>query len=74
MLNYLDFGILIVYVLMIIKVGCGSAYFQKRKATPEEVRKNLLERCEIFSKDGGFIFNTSHSILSEVPADNILAA
>ncbi len=32
MLNILDFSILIGYMLMIITVGCGSAYFQKRKA------------------------------------------
>lgn len=31
MLNFLDFGILIAYVLTIILVGCGAAYFQKRK-------------------------------------------
>ena len=32
MLNSLDFGILIGYVLMVITVGCGAAWFQKRKA------------------------------------------
>ena len=32
MLNILDFGILIGYVLMVISVGCGAAWFQKRKA------------------------------------------
>ena len=32
MLNFLDFGILVGYVLMVITVGCGAAYFQKRKA------------------------------------------
>ena len=32
MLNGLDFGILIGYVLLVITVGCGAAYFQKRKA------------------------------------------
>lgn len=32
MLNILDFGILISYVLIVIAVGCGSAWFQKRKA------------------------------------------
>jgi len=32
MLNMLDFGILIGYVLMVIGVGCGAAWFQKRKA------------------------------------------
>jgi len=31
MLNYLDFGILIAYVLLVITVGCGAAWFQKRK-------------------------------------------
>lgn len=31
MLNWLDFGILIGYVLMVILVGCGAAWFQKRK-------------------------------------------
>lgn len=32
MLNSLDFGILIGYVLMVITVGCGAAWLQKRKA------------------------------------------
>ncbi|MBT3193565.1 MAG: hypothetical protein HN341_13525, partial [Verrucomicrobia bacterium] len=32
MLNVLDFGILIGYVLMVISVGCGAAWYQKRKA------------------------------------------
>jgi len=31
MLNALDFGILIGYVLMVITVGCGAAWLQKRK-------------------------------------------
>ncbi|MBK9391040.1 MAG: methyltransferase [Bacteroidetes bacterium] len=44
------------------------------RATPEEVRKDVLNRCEIFSKDGGFVFSPIHNILSEVPPENILAA
>lgn len=44
------------------------------RATPEEVRKNVLKRCEIFSKDGGFVFAPIHNILSEVPPQNIIAA
>ena len=32
MLNILDFVILIGYVLMVIAVGCGAVWFQKRKA------------------------------------------
>lgn len=44
------------------------------RATPEEVRKNVLRRCEIFSKDGGFVFAPIHNILSEVPPENVVAA
>jgi len=52
--------------------GCDTAAILN-KATPDEVRKHVLERCELFSKDGGFIFNTIHNILPEVPAENIVA-
>lgn len=53
--------------------GCDTASILN-KATPEEVRKHVLERCEIFSQGGGFIFNTIHNILPEVPAENVIAA
>ncbi len=43
-------------------------------ASPEEVRTDVLNRCEILSKNGGFIFAPIHNILPEVPAENILAA
>jgi len=42
-------------------------------ATPEEVRRDVLTRCEILSKDGGFIFAPIHNILPEVPPENIIA-
>lgn len=41
--------------------------------TPEEVRNDVLTRCEILSKNGGFVFAPVHNILSEVPPQNILA-
>ena len=44
------------------------------RSTPEDVRKDVLRRCEIFSKDGGFVFAPVHNILSDVPPQNILAA
>ena len=40
---------------------------------PEEVRKQVLETCEIFSKDGGFVFNTVHNIQANVPVENMVA-
>lgn len=41
--------------------------------TPEEVRREVLERLEVFSKGGGFVFNTVHNILPDVPPQNIVA-
>jgi len=43
------------------------------KAKPEQVRLEVLQRLEILSKDGGFIFNTVHNILPDVPPQNIVA-
>lgn len=42
--------------------------------TPEEVRKDVLQRCEILSVGGGFVFAPIHNILPEVPPENIIAA
>ena len=41
--------------------------------TPERVREQVLERLEIMSAGGGFVFNTVHNILPDVPPQNILA-
>jgi len=41
--------------------------------SPAEVRKQVLERLEIFAPDGGYVFNTVHNILPDVPPANILA-
>jgi uroporphyrinogen-III decarboxylase len=41
--------------------------------TPAEVRSQVLERCEIFSKNGGFVFDTIHNIQARTPVENIVA-
>ncbi len=41
--------------------------------TPEKVREQVLERLETFSNGGGFVFNTVHNILPDVPPQNIVA-
>lgn len=41
--------------------------------TPEEVRAQVLQRLEIFSKGGGYIFNTIHNIQPNTPIENIAA-
>lgn len=33
----------------------------------------MLERLEIFSPGGGFVFNTIHNILPDVPPQNIIS-
>jgi len=40
---------------------------------PEEVRNEATERCRIFGKGGGFVFNTIHNIQSKVPINNLIA-
>jgi uroporphyrinogen decarboxylase len=41
--------------------------------TPGQVKEQVRGRLEIFSEGGGFVFNTVHNILPDVPPENILA-
>ncbi|MGB7762623.1 MAG: uroporphyrinogen decarboxylase family protein [Bryobacteraceae bacterium] len=41
--------------------------------SPEEVRKQVLERCEIFAAGGGFVFNSIHNLQAGTPVANIIA-
>ncbi|MDB4583643.1 hypothetical protein N9164_10860 [Draconibacterium sp.] len=41
--------------------------------SPEKVREEVLYLCDIFAKDGGFVFNTVHNIQANVPVENIVA-
>lgn len=41
--------------------------------TPGEVREQVLRRCEIFSRGGGFVFNSIHNIQAQTPVENIVA-
>jgi uroporphyrinogen decarboxylase len=40
---------------------------------PSKIREQVIQRMEIFSKGGGFVFNTVHNILPDVPPQNIIA-
>lgn len=42
-------------------------------ASPEKVRSEVLRLCDIFAKDGGFVYNTVHNIQANVPVENIVA-
>lgn len=41
--------------------------------TPEEVRAEVLSRCEIFSGGGGFVFNSIHNLQASTPVENLVA-
>ena len=41
--------------------------------TPGEVRREVFERCEIFSENGGFVFSSIHNIQANTPVENIVA-
>lgn len=41
--------------------------------TAAEVREQVLQRCEAFSSDGGFVFNSIHNAQAGTPLQNIVA-
>ncbi len=41
--------------------------------SPGEVKEHVKRRLEIFMPGGGFVFNTVHNLLPEVPPQNIVA-
>ena len=41
--------------------------------SPAQVREQVLRRCEVFSRDGGFVFNAIHNIQARTPVSNIVA-
>lgn len=41
--------------------------------TPDEVRREVRQRIEIFGRGGGFVFNTVHNVQANTPAENLVA-
>ncbi len=52
--------------------GCETRTVLNR-AAPDAVKAHVLERLKILAPGGGFVFNTEHNILPEVPPENIVA-
>jgi hypothetical protein len=42
-------------------------------SSPVKIKEEVLRLCEIFAKDGGYVFNTVHNIQANVPVENIVA-
>jgi len=41
--------------------------------TPAEVREQVLQRCAIFARNGGYVFNSIHNVQAKTPTANIIA-
>lgn len=52
--------------------GVDTSNVVNRKK-PEEVKKHVKELLEIFFTGGGYVWNTVHNILPDVPPENIVA-
>jgi uroporphyrinogen decarboxylase len=52
--------------------GADTRHVLGRKS-PEEVKRHVRERLEIFAPGGGFVFNTIHNIMPDIPPENIVA-
>ena len=42
-------------------------------ATPEEIRRHVQQRLDVFKPGGGYVFNQVHNIQPNVPAENIIS-
>ena len=38
-----------------------------------QIRRQVLERLEVFSRGGGYVFNTIHNVQARTPVENIVA-
>lgn len=52
--------------------GCNTRSVLNH-AKPEEVYEYTCRMIDIFHHDGGFVFNTEHNILPDVPPENIMS-
>jgi len=41
--------------------------------TPDDVRREVRQRIEIFGRGGGFVFNTVHNVQANTPQENLVA-
>ena len=52
--------------------GCDTRHILNR-GTPEAVKDHVRRNIETFAPGGGYVFNTVHNILPDVPPQNIAA-
>jgi uroporphyrinogen decarboxylase len=52
--------------------GCDTSSMLSR-GTPEQISEHVKYNVDIFSRNGGFVFQQVHNILADVPPENIMA-
>lgn len=52
--------------------GCDTRFILNR-GTPAQVKDHVRHNIEVLAPGGGFVFNTVHNILPDVPPENIAA-
>ena len=52
--------------------GCDTRDVLPNK-TPKEIEEHVKKRIDIFSKNGGFVFNQVHNVLANIPPENVIA-
>lgn len=52
--------------------GCDTQSVLGR-ATPDEIRRHVKQRIDVFAPGGGYVFNQIHNIQANVPAENVIA-
>lgn len=52
--------------------GGVETQFVLPKGTRKQIRENVKRNLDALMPNGGFVFNTVHNIMSEVPAENII--
>jgi len=53
--------------------GGADTRFELNQGTPTQVKDHVRANIETLSPGGGYVFNTIHNVLPDVPPENILA-
>jgi uroporphyrinogen decarboxylase len=53
--------------------GAADTRHVLNRQTPRQVADHVTERLELFAPGGGFVINTVHNILPDVPPENVVA-
>jgi uroporphyrinogen decarboxylase len=53
--------------------GGADTRFVLNQGTPAQVKEHVKHLLRVFAPGGGFVFNTVHNILPDVPPQNIVA-